>query len=151
MPLKVRFMFAVGLAVTAALGIAAGIYLFAYSSSGAPQNVSTPPAPPVTVAPPIKREVIDWYEFTGQFAPVDYVEVRAMVGGYLTEIHFIDGRSTQKGDLLFVIDPRPFEIALASARARLDQAVSSLEFADRQLTRAGELKQHDNLPQSTLD
>ena len=99
MPLKVRFMFAVGLAVTAALGIAAGIYLFAYSSSGAPQNVSTPPAPPVTVAPPIKREVIDWNEFTGQFAPVDYVEVRAMVGGYLTEIHFIDGRSTQKGDL----------------------------------------------------
>lgn len=128
-----------------------GLYLFVYSSSGAPQNVSTPPAPPVTVARPIRREVTDWNEFTGRFDPVDYVEVRARVGGYLTEIHFTDGRSVQNGDLLFIIDPRPFEIALASARARLDQVVAGREFADRQLDRAGELKQHDNVPQSTLD
>lgn len=147
--MKKRIVLLTLLAVSV-LGVG-GLYLFVYPYSGAPQNVSTPPAPPVTVARPIRREVTDWNEFTGRFDPVDYVEVRARVGGYLTEIHFTDGRSVQNGDLLFVIDPRPFEIALASARARLDQVVAGREFADRQLDRAGELKQHDNVPQSTLD
>ncbi len=131
------------------LGVAAGVMSFTGSSSS-----SVPAAaggPPVTVATPLKRSVTDWSEYTGQFTAVDYVEVRARVSGYLTEIHFTDGQQVAKGDLLFVIDPRPYEIAVASARAKLDQAAGTKEFAKRQLTRADELRRKDFVPESTLD
>ena len=108
-------------------------------------------APAVTVAKPASREVVDWNEYTGQFSAVEYVELRARVGGTLTEIHFTDGQMVKKGDLLFVIDPRPYEIALASAQARLAQAGSSQVFAHRQLGRAGELREKDFVSQSVVD
>jgi len=60
-------------------------------------------APSITVSQPLKKQIVEWQEFTGQFAPVEYVELRARVGGYLTEIHFTDGQIVNKGDLLFVI------------------------------------------------
>ena len=107
--------------------------------------------PPVTVSPPVKRQVVEWQEFTGQFAPVEYIEVRARVSGYLTEIRFTDGQIVKKGDLLFVIDPRPYEIVLASARAGVAQATASLELAKRQLVRGGELRQKDFLAASDFD
>lgn len=108
-------------------------------------------APVVTVSAPEKRQIVEWMELTGQFASVEYVEVRARVGGYLTEIHFTDGQIVTKGDLLFVIDPRPYEIALASARASVAQATASLELAKRQLARGGELRQKDFLAASDYD
>lgn len=77
--------------------------------------------------------------------------MRSRVSGYLTETHFSDGQIVNKGDLLFVIDPRPFETAVVSARAKLDQAASSREYTGRQLERAGELQKRDFLAQSTLD
>ncbi|MBC7906946.1 MAG: efflux RND transporter periplasmic adaptor subunit [Rhodospirillaceae bacterium] len=137
-------------AAIAALGLGAGVYSFK-SGGPAPAAAQAPGAPPVTVAQPVKRTVTDWSEFTGQFTPVDYVEVRSRVSGYLTEIHFTDGQIVNKGDLLFVIDPRPFETAVVSARAKLDQAASSREYTGRQLERAGELQKRDFLAQSTLD
>jgi multidrug efflux system membrane fusion protein len=103
------------------------------------------------VATPISRQVIDWSEYTGQFAALDYVEIRARVNGYLTEVHFTDGQMVNKGDLLFVIDPRPYEIALASARAKLDQAMGSKEYARRQLDRASALNRKEFVAESTLD
>jgi RND family efflux transporter MFP subunit len=90
-------------------------------------------------------------EVTGQFAAVESVEVRARVSGYLTEIHFADGQLVNKGDLLLVIDPRPYEIALASARASVAQATAALELAKRQLVRGGELRQKDYLAASDYD
>lgn len=108
-------------------------------------------APPVTVAEPLKTQVTDWLEFTGQFAAVDFVEVRARVAGYLDRINFTDGQFVSKGDVLFVIDPRPYEIALASARGKLGQAEAELELAKRQLGRAGELRQQQALAESTFD
>lgn len=138
------------LAAVILVGIAAGIYSF--KSGPAPQaQGAAPGGPPVTVAQPLKRSISDFAEFTGQFTPVDYVELRARVSGYLTEIRFTDGQMVNKGDVLFVIDPRPFEIALASARSKVTQAAASREFASRQLTRAGELQKRDFLAQSTLD
>src|SRR5690242_13296508 len=74
------------------------------------------PPPAVTVSAPVQRPLVEWDEFTGQFAAKEYVEVRARVSGYLTEIHFEDGQKVNKGDLLFVIDPRPYEAALAAAQ-----------------------------------
>src|ERR1700738_481831 len=81
-----------------------------------------PAAPPVvTVSQPIQRELVEWDEFTGQFAAKEYVEIRARVSGYLTEIHFEDGQTVKQGDLLFVIDPRPYEATLAAARAQFER------------------------------
>jgi RND family efflux transporter MFP subunit len=113
---------------------------------------STPPAPPaVTVSQPLQKNVVEWDEYTGQFEAVDSVEIRARVSGYLTEIRFQDGQIVNKGDLLFVIDPRPFEIALDSAKAQLVQAQAQLELANRELARAGELRQKDFVAASTYD
>jgi len=108
-------------------------------------------APPVTVSAPLQHEITEWNEYTGQFVASESVEVRARVSGYLTEIHFEDGQFVKAGDLLFVIDPRPFDIALASAKAQLSQAEARLDLANRQLARAAELRQRDNIPASTYD
>ncbi len=132
------------------LGLAAGIVSFT-SQPSAPPGAGGQGAPAVTVATPISRQVIDWSEYTGQFAAMDYVEIRARVNGYLTEVHFTDGQMVNKGDLLFVIDPRPYEIALASARAKLDQAMGSKEYARRQLDRASALNRKEFVAESTLD
>jgi RND family efflux transporter MFP subunit len=124
---------------------AAAIVLGAIARAGAQQP------PPVTVSPPLQREITEWNEYTGQFAATESVEVRARVSGYLTEIHFQDGQFVKTGDLLFVIDPRPFEIALASAEAQLTQAQARLDLANRQLARAAELRQRDVVAASTYD
>src|SRR5947209_2710048 len=111
-----------------------------------------PPAPPtVTVSKPIQRELVEWDEYTGQFAAKEYVEIRARVSGYLTEIHFQDGQLVKEGDLLFVIDPRPYEATLAAARAQLAQGEAQVELASRQLGRTAELRKKDFEPASTYD
>ncbi len=119
------------------------------SLSGAVAQNAAPP--PVTVSAPLQRNIVEWDEFTGQFAAVDYVELRARVSGYLTEIHFTDGDIVKQGDLLFVIDPRPFEIARDSAQAQIAQGQARLDLANAQLQRTTELRRSDFAPQSTLD
>lgn len=122
------------------------------SDTPAPPQAAAPAgAPPVTVATPLQKELVEWDEFTGQFAPVDFVEVRARVSGYLQSINFTDGQMVKKGDLLFVIDPRPFEIAAASARAQLAQASARVDLAQRQLSRAGQLRDRDFVSGSSYD
>jgi len=133
----------------ALLGVAAGVASF--SSKPSDPAAGPPGGPPVTVAQPLTRPIIDWSEYTGQFAAVDYVEIRARVNGYLTEVHFTDGQMVNKGDLLFVIDPRPYEIAQSSARAKLDQAMGTKEYTKRQLARASELNRKEFVAESTLD
>jgi RND family efflux transporter MFP subunit len=113
------------------------------------QQTAAPPA--VTVSRPLSREIIEWNEYTGQFQATEAVEVRARVSGYLTEIHFQDGQFVKKGDLLFVIDPRPYEIALAQAKAQVTQAEARLDLGNRELERAAELRKRDNIPASTYD
>jgi RND family efflux transporter MFP subunit len=97
----------------------------------------------VTVSMPLQKQLATYTDFTGQFSAVDRVEIRAQVSGYLTEIHFTDGQIVKKGDLLFVIDPRPYEIALQQAKAQLQTAQAGLELADKQLTRTTELRRSD--------
>ena len=110
-----------------------------------------PPAPAVTVSPPLQRELVEWDEFTGQFWAKDSVEIRARVSGYLTEIHFTDGQIVNRGDLLFVIDPRPYEATQAAAQAQLGQATAQAELAERQLGRSAELRKKDFEPASSYD
>jgi RND family efflux transporter MFP subunit len=75
------------------------------------------PAPVVEVAHPLARHIVQWDEYTGRFEAVQRVEVRPRVSGYLEQIHFVDGAQVHKGDLLFTIDTRPYEIAVEQARA----------------------------------
>src|SRR5215470_22579 len=70
-----------------------------------------PQPPAVVVAPPLVLRLTEWDEYPGRFEAVDRVDVRARVDGYLDSIHFRDGALVQRGDLLFVIDPRPYEAA----------------------------------------
>jgi RND family efflux transporter MFP subunit len=109
------------------------------------------PAPTVTVSHPLQQELIEWQEFTGQFAAIDYVEIRARVNGYLNEIHFDDGQMVEDGDLLFVIDPLPFEADLRAARAEVAQSQARLDLAQQQLTRAEELLSNNNIAASVYD
>jgi RND family efflux transporter MFP subunit len=110
----------------------------------------------VVVSRPLVRQLDARLGFLGQFSAVDQVELRAQVGGTLTEIHFKDGDIVHKGDLLFTIDPVPYEIRLAEANAQLETATAKLELADRQLVRAQALKHDDfgtaqNVDQRTAD
>ena len=139
-----------------ALAVGGGVWLWYDGSlpgttTPAQAQTAAPPPPPVTVSHPLRRDLIEWDEFTGQFGAVDYVEIRARVPGYLQSIHFQDGQLVEKGALLFVIDPRPYEAALASAKAQLAQSNARLDLANQQLARAGALRQRDVLSASTYD
>jgi membrane fusion protein, multidrug efflux system len=130
--------------------------LFAAALAGCDQSQSqaqkgAPPAPEVTVAQPVKKLVADKQEYVGRFVALDAVEVRARVSGYLDSIHFRDGQTVKKGDLLFTIDRRPFKIALDQARASLEQARANLAFANADLDRGKSLKLDSTITRQSLD
>src|SRR5580692_2005074 len=137
---------------TIVLRLAALIFVVASCFPVGILAADAPAAPPaVTVSQPIRRELAEWDEYTGQFAAKEYVEIRARVSGYLTEIHFADGQIVKQGDLLFVIDPRPYEATLAAARAQLAQGTAQMDLAQRQLERSAELRKKDFEPASSYD
>lgn len=108
-------------------------------------------SPEVTVAAPLVREITEWDEYTGRFGAVESVAVRARVSGYLESIHFVDGDTVDKGDLLFVIDPRPFEAAVAGAKAARTEAATRLDLAERDFVRASELLREGNISKQIYD
>ncbi|WP_374389638.1 efflux RND transporter periplasmic adaptor subunit [Brevundimonas sp.] len=110
-----------------------------------------PSAPPVTVATPLKQQVVDWDEFTGRFEAVEAVDVRARVGGYVQAVHFRDGQTVQRGQLLFTLDPRPAQAALAQARAQVAQAQSQLSLARANLARSESLLASQAVSQAEYD
>ncbi len=110
-----------------------------------------PPPPTVTVAKPISKDIVDHDEYVGRFVAVDFVEIRARVSGYLDAIHFQDGQIVKKGDLLMTVDRRPFEAALAQAKANLAQAQANLAFAESDLARGKGLDIGTVITQQTLD
>lgn len=101
-----------------------------------PQQAAASAPPPVTVAQPTKRTVTDWDEFTGRFQAVEEVQVRARVGGFVTNVEFRDGAFVNAGDLLYIIDPRPFEAVALQADGQLSDARAKAELAKRELDRA---------------
>jgi multidrug efflux system membrane fusion protein len=113
----------------------AALLAVALTSCGEKPQPQAAAAPPVTVAQPVKRTVTDWDEFTGRFDAVEEVQVRARVGGYVTSVEFKDGDMVHKGDLLYVIDSRPFEAVAAQADGQLADARAKTELAKRDLDR----------------
>lgn len=112
---------------------------------------AAPAAPPVTVAQPTKRTVTDWDEFTGRFEAVEEVQVRARVGGYVNSVEFRDGAMVKTGDLLYVIDPRPFEAVATQADGQLADARAKVELAKRELDRALSLTLNQTVTEAVVD
>jgi RND family efflux transporter MFP subunit len=111
--------------------------------SGCHQKTETPPPAPVavTVAVPVERDTVDYAEFTGNTAAVKSVDIRARVSGYLDQIGFVEGAIVKAGDMLFVIDPRPYQAALDQAQANVEQAQAQLDLAESNFKRSDDLKQ----------
>ncbi len=141
---------AAAIAAAAALGLFVA-WLGLASHKGNQAAVAPTAAPLVTVSQPLQRAVEVRVGFLGQFSAIDRVELRAQVGGTLTEIHFKDGQIVHKGDLLFVIDPRPYEIRLAQAQAALQTAAARVGLANNQLSRAQSLRRNEFATQETVD
>lgn len=119
----------------------------------APARAQAPGGPPptVTVAKPVVREIVERDSYTGRFDPVEIVEVRARVTGYLDKIAFQDGANVKKGDLLFVIDRRPYKAALDQATATLTSAKARLNFTQTDLERAQTLSRSGNISEQVTD
>jgi membrane fusion protein, multidrug efflux system len=142
------------LLVAAGVGItvvATGSLTYLYRQSDAAVSPAAPALPQVVVSKPLAREVDSRLGFLGQFSAVEQVELRAQVGGTLTGIYFKDGDIVPKGDLLFTIDARPYEIKLAQANAQLETANARLALADRELSRAQQLKRSNFGTEQTVD
>ncbi len=131
-----------------------GLAALVLASCGEKQQAQAPGAPPppsVSVANPIEKKVVEWDEYTGRFDSVDTVEVRARISGVLNEVKFTDGAVVKKGDLLFVIDPRPFQRVLERDRAALQGAKVQVEFAQKDLERARPLMANSTISQQVFD
>lgn len=129
------------LALVAALG----------AGCGRQKPPPAPPPPAVSVAEVVQREVMEWDEYTGRLDAVETVEVRARVNGYLESIHFEDGALVKKGDLLFVIDPRPYKTEYDRAEAELARAQTRLELANNDFERAARLFKSRAISEEELD
>jgi RND family efflux transporter MFP subunit len=116
-----------------------------------PQQKSAPPPPAVTVAQPAQHSIVEWDEYTGRFDAVETVDVRARVSGYLKEVHFKDGQAVKEGDLLFVIDARPFERTLEQAQAELLQARTKVDNANLDVARGKPLLERRIMSEKAFD
>src|SRR5216117_4574748 len=100
---------------------------------------TAPPPPVVSVAQPIAREVVEWDEYIGRLESPATVDIRARVSGYLDKVHFKEGKEVKKGDLLFTIDPRPYQAEFDHADAEYQRAASQAELAKNDSERAKRL------------
>lgn len=127
--MKALKLLGLAVAVAATVGLAA----CSDTQAGAP---ATPPAPQVSVAAVVARDVTQWDEFSGRVQAVAAVEIRPRVGGSIERINFREGGEVRKGDVLFVIDQRPYRAELAGAEAALARARSQQQLARSQMARA---------------
>ena len=137
--------------IRAAAAIMMAVGLAACGQGQPQQGGGGPPPPTVTVAKPVQRTVTDQDEYVGRFVPVDSVEIRARVSGYLDRIHFTDGQMVKQGDLLFSIDKRPLQNALEQAKSTLAQSRANLAFTESDLQRASQLVRDSTITQQAFD
>ncbi len=134
----------VGVVLTAVFA-STGLTAFDAAAQGAP------PAPPVQVATPLTKRITNWDEYTGRFEASEQVEVRARVSGFIESVHFQDGSLVQKGDLLFTIDQRPYQLAVDVARAEVVRAKAQVELARNEVDRAEGLTQNRTITARDVD
>jgi membrane fusion protein, multidrug efflux system len=109
------------------------------------------PPPPVTVAKPLVKDVVEYDDFIGRFDAVDQVDIRARVSGYVDKIQFVDGAIVKAGDLLFTIDQRPYQAALDEAQASIESAKARVDFAKGDVERAENLRKSGNITGQIFD
>jgi membrane fusion protein, multidrug efflux system len=126
------------LAVTGAFSLV-GLSLAALTVLPGKEPPAAPPPQAVTVAAVPEREITEWDEFTGRLEAVDQVEIRPRVSGYVRRVAFAEGKEVRKGEVLFEIDPRPYQADLARAEAELERARSAAALARSEVQRAGKL------------
>ncbi len=118
--------------------LALGMLTTGCSSEATPQ--AAPPITQVSVAAALEREITEWDEFTGRFEAVETVQVRPRVSGYIESVNFSEGSVVRKGDLLFVIDPRPYRAELDKAEADLARMQARAELANSDVARSDRLR-----------
>jgi RND family efflux transporter MFP subunit len=120
------------------------VLLFATSLALISCNKQAPPPesqpPPVTIAKPVRKEIIEWDYYTGRTAAVENVNITPRVSGYIDNVSFRAGDRVNKGDLLFVIDPRPYQAALDQAKAQLSEAQANQQLQDANFARQDKLR-----------
>jgi RND family efflux transporter MFP subunit len=120
------------------------VLLFATSLALISCNKQAPPPesqpPPVTIAKPVRKEIIEWDYYTGRTAAVENVNITPRVSGYIDNVSFRAGDRVNKGDLLFVIDPRPYQAALDQAKAQLREAEANQQLQDANFARQDKLR-----------
>ena len=132
--------------------MAAGLALFAGCGESEDSSAKAgPPPPEVTVATPLVQKLTEWDEFTGRFEAVQQVEIRARVSGYLQEIRFEDGQHVEQGQVLFVIDPRPYQAAVDRAKAQIETQKAQLTLAQLDQDRTSKLVVTSAAARATLD
>ncbi len=114
-------------------------------------NAAAPPPPPVTVSQPIQKSITEWDEYTGRFEALATVDVRARVSGFIDSIHFRDGQLVEKGALLFVIDQRPYQIAVDQAKADLERGRAKYDVATSDVDRATPLVRNQTMTEREFD
>jgi len=128
----------------------AAVSLIVVDCNKSTANKGAPPLP-VNVVTVVEKEVNEWDEFTGRLDPVESVEIRPRVSGYITEIHFEAGAIVKKGDLLYVIDPRPYQADFDRAKAEVDRMDAQLKLSQIELNRAKELRDKNTISASEFD
>jgi len=128
----------------------AAVSLIVGDCSKSTANKGAPPLP-VNVVTVVEKEVNEWDEFTGRLDPVESVDIRPRVSGYITEIHFEAGAIVKKGDLLYVIDPRPYQADFDRAKAEVDRMDAQLKLAQIELNRSKELRDKNTISASEFD
>src|SRR5438270_10106594 len=132
--------------------IAVGILSIFLTPVGCNKKSSQQQGPlPVNVVTVVEKEVNEWDEFTGRLDPVESVEIRPRVSGYITEIHFEAGAIVKKGDLLYVIDLRPYQADFDRAKAEVDRMDAQLKLAQIELNRSKELRDKNTISASEFD
>jgi RND family efflux transporter MFP subunit len=107
--------------------------------------------PVVTVARPLQQRITEWDEYTGRFVALATVEVRARVSGFIDSINFKDGQVVKQGDPLFVIDPRPYRLAVDQAKSDLERTRAKLEIATLDVERATPLVRNQTVTEREFD
>jgi membrane fusion protein, multidrug efflux system len=142
----------VALAVAAVAVVAFSVLIAPHYTRDARASAPPPAAGvPVSVGLVKPQSVQPFAEFSGRINAVDYAEIRPQVSGRITEIHFVDGQHVNAGDVLFVIDPRPYQAAVDKAQAALQTAIANAKFAKAERERGSQLVKSSDLSQETFD
>ena len=116
-----------------------------------PAPAAAPPPPVVTVAKPVFKNITEWDDYTGRFIAKERVDVRARVSGYLESVHFKEGQMIAAGELLFILDQRPFKTQVARAKAEVDRANTQLRVGQLEFERGERLQSSRAMSKETAE